>query len=331
MEPDLPDDYINTGSIIDLLGSNRSSSFSSSSSSLSSMDSEEMIYNKYFGDDKIPGFKLLFLIGRGNFGRVWKAQNLFTDKIVALKVIDIETEQALYTFKTETNILSKISKPNCHRYLTCYYDSKYFPSLRRGILEMEYISGVNLLEKSVSYQGERKIFLVRRVISEISRALLHLHSNGVIHNDVKYDNILIKEDGESVLVDFGISCFAEKLCKHDKDGKDAKECCLNIGSPYLLTSPESVETKEYFFESDVWSLGITMYYILHGTYPFVYPDNVTGPQFMEIVKTQNPVKSKTEDYILDYVINNCLEKDPSKRITLRNIISLLYGKYPIKI
>ncbi len=267
-----------------------------------------------------PGYELVEVIGRGFFGKVWKAVRLSDNKTVALKVIQISIDPKIDMLKNlqrEVSILKKISTPRCQPFLVCFNSYQYLPDTNEFLIDMNLIVGKNLLEYSNSVSGDIKYKHLLLIMKDITKALLYLHNNGIIHNDVKPDNILIDANKTPILVDFGVSCFDTSVCLLDNT---TAPCCKDVQGPNKYISPETIKTKAYFTQSDIWSLGLTFYVVSSGVYPF---DIGTGIQelFDRILK--DPVKLQTGNEVLDYIVNRSLDKNPVTRISLEEINKIL--------
>ena len=266
------------------------------------------------------GYSLVKILGQGYFGKVWKAIRE-DGKIIALKIIKINPDdpKKLNVLKKEVEILTKISLPKCQPFLVCFNGYKYLRDRHEFIIEMDLIKGKNLREYVNTITDNKiKYKHLLLIMKDLIKALKYLHDNGIIHNDVKPDNIMIDDNLTPILVDFGVSCSPNSICS--VDGVEST-CCKNIYGPNLCISPETLNNKAYFFQSDIWSLGITFYIVsTGGEYPFSF-DNIKS--LYDNIKTTDPFKLKTSNNILNNIVNKCLIKNPVTRIKLTEISVIL--------
>jgi len=191
------------------------------------------------------------VLGAGSFGKVFLGRNKKNpEHHVALKVISKQKfADELDFIRQEVKILSTLDHPNITKYYETYEDSKYL------YLVMEYCPGGELIEKitnktSFSEKEACKIML------DIIKAINHCHSLKIAHRDIKPENIMYGEDGEIKLIDFGLA----------KQTKRTGKMTTLAGTPYFI-SPEILKGV-YGIECDMWSLGVLMYMLLSGDYPF---------------------------------------------------------------
>lgn len=261
-------------------------------------------------------------LGKGYFGEVWKAKKLILgqDETVALKIINVNQE-TIENVQREVEILKRISEPRCQPFLVCYRSSQYLKDQNRFLIEMDLVVGKNL-ERFIKETPEnlRAKYLLL-IVKDIVTALQYLHSNEISHNDIKPDNILITPTLKPVLVDFGVSCFSISLCF------DKIKCCYGIKGPNLYVSPETIKTNAYYPQSDMWSLGVTCYHVITGSYPFDVPIENVKVLFDNIVK-QPLKKLSTHDRTLNYIVNRCLDKNLLSRIKPDEISIILTNRFP---
>ncbi len=204
---------------------------------------------------RFAGFDVLGIAGRGGMGVVFKAQHAETGAVVALKVLPVLTRrdrEPVRRFLAEARVLARLNHPNITRIHSMG---------RRGhmyYLATEYIRGRTLAKLIDSEHGitPQQALLVVRGVAE---ALRVAHEHGIVHRDIKSDNIMIDHEGEVKVLDFGI---AQDL--NAKRRITVGDVCL--GNPEYC-SPEQLSTGRMDARTDVYSLGIVLYEMLAGEVP----------------------------------------------------------------
>ncbi len=198
-------------------------------------------------------YELIEELGEGAFGAVYKARHRVMKRLVALKVLppalrkDAETRER---FEREAEALARLHHPH----VVQIYDADIEQSF--PYLAMEFVEGRDLRK----VLQERKRLSVDEVIqlgTEMAQALDHVHSQGIVHRDVKPSNIMMGPDGHAKLTDFGIA-FAATLPRITQG---------ILGTPEFM-SPEQVDGVTVDGRSDLYSLGVLLYECLTGTVPF---------------------------------------------------------------
>lgn len=257
----------------------------------------EIQIGKKFG----PRYLLLEHLGSGGMGSVYKALDLELDEDIALKVLSPQlnlSSKAVQRFKQEIKLARQINHPNVIR----IYDIGEQLGLK--FISMEYFQGRQLKEIIVD-QGFFNPEIGVRVLLDICSSLAAAHKLGIIHRDIKSQNIMMSDDGVVKILDFGI---AKSL---DIPGLTVESAIL--GTPEYM-SPEAIQQKSVDTRCDIYSVGVVMYEMFTGCVPF------TGENFLSVVhahlhndpppmRQYNPTLS--EDLI--DVILTCLEKDPEDR------------------
>ncbi len=258
-------------------------------------------YEGFVGKVLDGRYKILELVGMGGMACVLKAQDLVMNRIVAIKILNDEyngNEQAEARFIDESKAVAMLSNKN----IVSVYDVAIYPDIK--YIVMEYLDGITLREyldnKGAISWKEACIYIL-----QILRALEHAHSKGIIHRDIKPQNVILMKNGDIKVTDFGIA----KLPNSVSERIDEKA----VGTVYYI-SPEQACGKETDYYSDIYSVGIMFYECVTGTLPF------TAETPMEIAMMQvndDPVHPR--DIVLDIpvgvsqIILKAMEKSPSER------------------
>jgi serine/threonine-protein kinase len=257
------------------------------------------------GDTFAGRYRIEQILGRGGMGVVYRATDTQLDEIVAIKTLSVDvmsrSAEDLERFKREIRLARKITHRNVLR--TFDYgeaDGMYF-------ISMEFVRGYTLAE--LLEQAPDKKLAPRTAMGitrQVCRGLEAAHEQGIIHRDIKPQNVLIDAKGEVKLMDFGIARMTET--------KDAMtQAGLIIGTPHYM-SPEQVMGKPLEPRSDVYSIGILVYEMLAGRRPFestsltaVLTAHVTEPP-QRLIDLRPAVGSA-----VDSIVMRCLAKDSKNR------------------
>jgi len=258
----------------------------------------------------LDGYELGERLGKGSFGRVWKATRKFDGKVVAIKEIDytdMSTKQR-QMLVNEVNILRKLQSP----YVVKYIDRRIDKEKRLVNIVMEYCPGGDLqnvireTRASNSSISEDQIWVC---LSELLVALVECHAGDekILHRDIKPGNVFIDGEGNVKLGDFG-------LARELKDGL-ASTCA---GTPYYM-SPELNSGKGYNEKSDIWALGCVCYEMAALKPPFQATNSEQLKIRINTGKLQR-IPSKYSDSLW-LLIQSMLDKEPSKRPSAENLLA----------
>ena len=246
-------------------------------------------------------YEILKLLGEGGMGAVYKARDRELDRLVALKVIRAELAghpTVLARFKQELILARKVT----HRNVIRIFDLGVADGLR--FITMEFVEGRDLsscLEGQTKFAPKEAVKILRQVCSALEVA----HSEGVIHRDLKPQNIMIEESGRACVMDFGLARSVETT--------GLTQVGAVLGTPAYM-SPEQAKGIPADERSDLFSLGIIAYQMLTGVVPFK-AETVLASM---LLRTQGPPAPPVQlDPVipqqLSDIVMKCLAADPSNR------------------
>lgn len=204
-------------------------------------------------------YKIIKLLGEGEFGKIYLIKNKLTNKLYALKLLKYNNINK-NLFNREVSMLIKLSKiSNCNIYMSCYYNSfliKINNQFYYGIL-MDYILGMSLDKFIFNNKLNRKDII--NIGLELLNIVYFLHNHGYVHNDISLRNIMLFNN-KIKLIDFGLSCYTKSTDNRIKCKKD-RLFNLNYASPEIKNGIYKYDVNKYSKTSDIYSLGLVLYYL----------------------------------------------------------------------
>lgn len=257
--------------------------------------------DKYIGKKLEGRYEILELTGFGGMAMVFKAYDIVDEKNVAIKILKDEylaNDDFKRRFRNESKAIALLSHPSIVKVLDVNFDDNI------QYIVMEYIDGITLKEY-IEQQGAVKWKEAVHFTVQILRALQHAHDNGIVHRDVKPQNVMLLEDGTIKVMDFGIARFARE------NGKTLSDKA--IGSVHYI-SPEQAKGDVTDEKTDIYSVGVIMYEMLTGKVPFDGDTPVSIAIKQMQIDPERPRAMNPEIPVgLEEVILRAMQKDPQLR------------------
>lgn len=263
-------------------------------------------------DLAVKGYRIVRKIGSGGMSEVYLAVREADQRELALKVLDTDINDdvgLLHRFIQEYALLAQIDHPNVAR----IYDQGFADA--HAFLTMEYFAGGDIKHRIAAGMTQAQAL---GVTVQVALALTQIHALGIVHRDVKPDNLMLRQDGSVVLIDFGIAKHADHALGHTLHGEI-------VGSPYYL-SPEQAAGRAVSASSDIYCLGVIFYEMLTGARPFK-ADRV------EVLLAQHlfspPPRLEAQHTDLQELLDQMMHKDPALRLgSAQAVVDYIAARWP---
>lgn len=259
--------------------------------------------DKYVGKRLDGRYEIKEIIGVGGMAHVYKAYDNIDNRIVAVKILKeeyLQNEEFTRRFKNESKAIAILSHPN----IVKVYDVSFGD--RMQYIVMEYIDGITLKEY-IEGQAEFKWKEAVHFTVQILRALQHAHDKGIVHRDIKPQNIMLLPDGTIKVADFGIARFSRQ------DIRTTRSTDKAIGSVHYI-SPEQARGEITDEKADIYSVGVMLYEMLTGKLPFE-ADSAVSVAIMQMQTEAQPprqINPAIPEGLEDITVK-AMQKDTSKR------------------
>lgn len=257
--------------------------------------------DKYVGKRLDGRYELQELIGVGGMATVYKAYDTIDDKIVAVKILKEEflgNDDFIRRFKNESKAIAVLSHPN----IVKVFDVSFGDRIQ--YIVMEYIDGITLKE----YIEHQKVINWKEAVHftvQILEALEHAHEKGVVHRDIKPQNIILLQDGTIKVTDFGIARLTTSETRTMTN--------TAIGSVHYI-APEQARGDLTDGKADIYSVGVMLYEMLTGKLPFE-ADSAVSVAIMQLQTEPSPLRDINEEIPegLEEITLKAMRKDPAQR------------------
>ncbi|MBX9670567.1 MAG: serine/threonine protein kinase [Candidatus Obscuribacterales bacterium] len=263
-------------------------------------DSEKYVFPQRYKD--------IQPLAEGGMGSVFKANDPVLYKTVALKFLNYDAwdDEQFVRFQKEARALARLKHPGIGAILDFGINERGQP-----YMVLDLIEGIDLAH----IRDDQTISLtdVVSIMIQVCDALSHAHEKGIVHRDIKPSNIIVSRDEKgwlrATLIDFGVA----KLVDSSEQATTVTRSGSIVGSP-LYMSPEQIQSASIAPESDIYSLGCVLYFLLTGSPPF-QADTAIATASMHLNNSPPPINNDTSELAakLGEIVTRCLQKNPSKR------------------
>ena len=273
--------------------------------------------------DKVSHYRILEKLGAGGMGEVYLAEDMKLGRKVAIKILSEEyttNKDRLHRFEQEASAASNLNHPNI---LTIHEvgsdDGRHF-------IATEYIDGVTLRRKAAASQLE--IPEILDIAVQVASALEEAHAAGIVHRDIKPDNIMVRRNGYVKVLDFGLAKLTEAIDRSPSDAEAATRMLVQTDAGVVMgtshyMSPEQARGKPVDARSDIWSLGVVIYELVAGRTPF--EGETSTDVIVAITQKEPPPLARFAPHVppeLEWIVMKALRKDREERYqTIKELLT----------
>src|SRR5256885_9560513 len=264
--------------------------------------------------DKVSHYRILEKLGAGGMGVVYLAEDMKLGRKVAIKILSEEyttNKDRLHRFEQEASAASNLNHPNI---LTIH---EVGTDDGRHYIATEFIDGVTLRRKMAGSQFE--IPEILDIAVQVASALEEAHAAGIVHRDVKPDNIMVRRNGYVKVLDFGLAKLTETVDRSPSDGEASTRVLVQTDAGVVMgtshyMSPEQARGKPMDARTDIWSLGVVIFEMIAGRTPF--EGETSTDIIVAITQKEPPPLARFAPNIpaeLDWIVMKALRKDRDER------------------
>ncbi|MEN3327447.1 MAG: eukaryotic-like serine/threonine-protein kinase [Acidobacteriota bacterium] len=273
--------------------------------------------------DKVSHYRIIEKLGAGGMGEVYLAEDMKLGRKIAIKILSEEfttNKDRLHRFEQEASASSNLNHPNILTIHEMGIDEG------RHYIATEYIDGVTLRRKMAASQLETHTIL--DIAVQVGSALEEAHAAGIVHRDIKPDNIMVRRNGYVKVLDFGLAKLTETVDRSPADAEAATRVLVHTDAGVVMgtshyMSPEQARGKPVDARSDIWSLGVVIYELIAGRTPF--EGETSTDVIVAITQKEPPPLARFAPDVpaeLDWIVMKALRKDRDERYqTIKELIT----------
>jgi len=266
--------------------------------------------------DKIGAYEIVSKLADGAMGTVYKARSIADGQMVAIKLASAALSRdpvMVKRFEQEFRIASSLNHPNIIRGLEFGWQKE------RPFIVMELVDGEDMWER-IQTQGRFSEGEAVGIIVQVARGLHEAHKRGIIHRDVKPDNILLTKDGQAKLADLGLSKDLEENLNLTRPDK-------GLGTPNFIAPEQFGDAKNADVRCDIYSLGATLYMALTGEMPFNAPglSAILQMKMTDTIRAPRKLVPSLSEHV-DFAVRRAMQVEPERRFaSCPELIAALTG------
>ncbi|HEY0367000.1 MAG TPA: serine/threonine-protein kinase, partial [Pyrinomonadaceae bacterium] len=273
--------------------------------------------------DKVSHYRIIDKLGAGGMGEVYLAEDMKLGRKVAIKILSEEfttNKDRLHRFEQEASAASNLNHPNI---LTIH---EVGTDEGRHYIATEFIDGITLRRKMAAAQLETPEIL--DIAVQIGSALEEAHAAGIVHRDIKPDNVMVRRNGYVKVLDFGLAKLTETVDRSPSDAEASTRVLVQTDAGVVMgtshyMSPEQARGKPVDARSDIWSLGVVIYEMIAGRTPF---EGETSTDVIVAITQKEPAPlarfAPNVPAELEWIVMKALRKDRDERYqTVKELIT----------